>query len=95
MSRLHRLVIKDVSTVTVEIDPQAGAFYLRFRRGKVAKTVAEDRHETILARDFDAKGELLGVEVVGGRLLRLGAVLKAAGVKVLNLQDVQFKTVPA
>lgn len=59
--------------LSVRYDTEAGAAYIRLRAGKVAKTL-EERPASVML-DFDAKGHLVGVELLDphaadGALLR-------------------------
>ncbi len=44
----------------IKLDTQADALYIRTKKGKVYKTIAHDSY--IL--DIDAKGEVIGIEVL-------------------------------
>lgn len=96
--RRNIITICDCPAPTVEVDPGAGAMYVRFRRGKVARTEADTRPDGIfIGVDFNAAGEVMGVEFVGGDELKITAVLKAARVRVKNLRvaDMAVKLTPA
>ena len=94
MSRFHRLVLRDIPRPILEIDPKARGLYVRLRRGKVARTVTEDRPGMILAMDYNAAGEVLGIECISeGRLFRIGTILKQAKVEMPDMRDVQLKVV--
>lgn len=63
----------ETAGLSVRYDTEAGAAYIRLRAGKVAKTV-EERPASVML-DLDAKGHLLGVELLDpdeadGALLR-------------------------
>jgi len=47
--------------MTIKYDPVADAAYFSMRKGKVAKTV---RMEDRIVADFDAKGNIIGIEVL-------------------------------
>ena len=72
--------------------PEADALYVRFRRGKVAKTIHEQRGGILLAVDYNSSNEILGVECVGGELKSLNLVLNVAGLRTKDLPDLQIKT---
>ena len=50
---------------TIEFDPSAMAWYVRFRNAKVAKTISPESSGPICAIDLDAKNEVIGVELIG------------------------------
>ena len=94
MSRLTRVIVHDCPVPTVEIDSRSGCVYVRLRRGKVARTVADQKPDgAVLTVDYDAEGRPLGVEFVGGRLFRITKILQRAKVELSNLRDVKFQVV--
>jgi uncharacterized protein YuzE len=58
---------KQATRVTVQFDSEADAAYVRFARGKVAKTLVREDKDTIITFDVDSQGHLLGAEVIGAR----------------------------
>jgi hypothetical protein len=48
----------------LEIDPKSGAAYLRYRRSRIVKTVDRSTSSMTLTVDMNAKGEVVGVEVL-------------------------------
>lgn len=66
---------------TVEIDFEAGAAYVRFKKAKVAKTVVTRTVGGMhLAVDLDANGVVIGVESIGFTNFSLNKVVHAAKV---------------
>lgn len=61
---------------TVEVDTEAGAAYIRFRKGKVAKTVVQQGGMPLVTIDLDKAGNVLGVEIVGVEEFTLGVLLE-------------------
>lgn len=51
--------------LAVELDPEAGAVYIRFSEKPVKRTVSDSRSETILVIDLDEEGKVIGVEILG------------------------------
>lgn len=68
---------------TVEVDTEAGAAYIRFKQGKVVKTVAQEDVDAFVTFDLDAQGEVLGVELIGVAEFTIRALLK-------NLPQLRF-----
>jgi len=60
-----RITIRSSSPPVIEFDHSVHAWYIRFKKGKVAKTVHRDRLEVVLAVDLDSGGEVVGVELLG------------------------------
>lgn len=65
---------------SVEFDPSATAFYVRFSDAKVAKTIPRMEQPTIVNLDLDADGQVVGIESLGANNLSINALLSAAGV---------------
>ena len=65
----------------ISIDTLAKAVYIEFKDGKVAKT-KEFAPETFL--DFNANGELLGVEILNPRHITLHKIAKRYHLPALN-----------
>jgi uncharacterized protein YuzE len=66
MSDLNRLILKAVpAPMSIEIDTEASAVYVRFTTAKVKRTVADNRPGSITTVDFDDKNGIVGVEIVG------------------------------
>ena len=77
MSELNRLVVRNVPKPVLELDAAANAVYIRFRTGKVKRTVSDDRRGAVVAIDFDAKDEIIGIEVVGVKEFSIRAIRRA------------------
>jgi uncharacterized protein YuzE len=67
---------------TVEVDSQAKAVYVRFKSGRVAKTVPTLSERMHIAVDLDDKNEVIGIEAVGVTQFSLHSLLQWAKVKV-------------
>lgn len=80
----------------VELDADAGAVYVRFKRARVARTVARPARTMHLAVDLDIKGQVIGIEAVGFDEFRLGRLLRMADVTApdVDLSEARFRTAP-
>ncbi|MGA9779070.1 MAG: hypothetical protein ACLPRE_11255 [Limisphaerales bacterium] len=78
----HRFIVKGTSPPSIEVDSQARAVYVRFKRAAVAKTVPQESEHMAIAVDLDSRGEVVGIEAIGIRQFTLHALLKMASVKV-------------
>jgi uncharacterized protein YuzE len=85
--KIDRLVVKSSGAPTLEVDHDAGAAYLRFRRGKVARTVPRSGSGAFVAIDLDRSGDVLGVEIIGADVIEIHRILKRAAV---DAPDVDF-----
>lgn len=61
----------------IKVDRGAGAAYVRFREGKVAKTVVLDQKDVLVTLDLDADGGILGMELVGVEAFDIETIAKA------------------
>lgn len=77
----HMLIVHSRTAPTVEIDAQAGAAYIRFKRAKVARTLDRSTRGLILTVDVDARDEVIGVEVIGCEEIVIEKLLAKARVQ--------------
>ena len=63
---------------TIEFDLSVGAWYIRFRNAKVAKTISEDKPGFIAALDLDANNQVIGLELLGVKEFTLEWLRKLA-----------------
>ena len=80
---------------SVEVDTEAAAVYVRFKRAKVARTIARPAANMHLAVDIDKNGEVIGVEAVGIREVQIGRILKMAAVSAPNVDFAEARYIPA
>jgi uncharacterized protein YuzE len=74
----HRFAVRTSTPPTIEVDTEAEAIYVRFKKGKVAKTVPRESEEMHIAVDLDSKGEVIGIEAVGMSEFTLRTILEKA-----------------
>ena len=77
MADLNRIEFRNVPVPSVELDPSCHAVYLRFRKAKVHKTVSDERPGAVVAVDLDARGEIIGCELVGITECTIRAIRRA------------------
>jgi uncharacterized protein YuzE len=77
----HVLPVKTRQPPTVEIDAEASALYIRFLKGRVAKTIRHPSKWPLVTVDLDAAGGVLGVEFVGVTTFNFPALLRKAAIK--------------
>jgi uncharacterized protein YuzE len=75
------IVVKCKTRPTVEIDTEAAAAYVRFKRAKVARTLRHGAKWPMVTIDLDAKGHVVGLEFVGVKKFNLGYLLKQVALK--------------
>ncbi|HXP60099.1 MAG TPA: DUF2283 domain-containing protein [Dongiaceae bacterium] len=89
-------IVRTSQPPVVEIDPEAGAVYVRFKRGRIARTVARPARSMHLAVDLDSQGEVIGIEAVGIDEFRLTQLLRMADVQAphVDLAEARFRPAP-
>jgi uncharacterized protein YuzE len=61
----HILIVTGNAPPTIEVDREAAAVYVRFKKAPVARTVTRPCPSMNIAIDLDAKGAVIGIEAVG------------------------------
>ena len=75
------IVLKAVNPPIVELDSEARAAYVRFSRKKVARTQPIMTDGCIVTVDFDARGDVVGIELVGVEEFGIVPLLKKTGLR--------------
>src|SRR5436309_2379845 len=65
----------------VEIDTEATAAYIRLREAKVARTEPFGSEHGFVMLDFDAEGNVVGIEVVGQQEFSIRELIKLVPVQ--------------
>lgn len=65
IKHLNKIEFQTGSQPIVELDLEAHAAYVRFSHNKIVKTQPVTTTECIVTIDFDANGEVVGIELVG------------------------------
>ena len=78
----HIITLKTKNPPVVELDSAAMAAYVRFSRRKVARTEVLDSRKSTVTVDFDAAGEVIGIELVGVKEFTLSRLLEASGIEL-------------
>ena len=74
-------VIPITEPPVVEIDTEATAAYIRLREGKVVRTEPFGSDKGFVMLDFDAEGQVLGIEVVGQQEFSIRELIKLVPVQ--------------
>lgn len=90
----QKFVVKSSRPPSVEFDPEAMAVYVRYKAGKVARTVERPSSMMHLAIDLNAKGEVLGIEGIGMTELVIEQLLQAARVETPHVDYSAARFVP-
>ena|SRR2546425_4839541 len=75
------LFIRSKMPPTVEIDTEASAAYVRFKRTKVTRTFRHGSKWPLITIDLDQGGEVVGVEFVGVKKFNAGYLLQGVPIK--------------
>ena len=78
---LHGFVIPITEPPIVEIDTEATAAYIRLREAKVARTEPFGSAGGLVMLDFDAEGNVVGIEVVGQQEFSIRELVKLVPVQ--------------
>jgi uncharacterized protein YuzE len=90
----HSFVIKTKQPPQIEFDSAARAFYVRFKRSKIARTVSQNAERSHITIDLDDKGEVVGIEAIGVEKFSLEAVLKLARTTAPNINFARAQFAP-
>jgi uncharacterized protein YuzE len=88
MTRNEAILVQSRTAPVVEIDTEAGAAYVRFKRwdAKVVRTEYLKAAGTpIVTIDFDRNNEVIGVELIGVKEFGLVKLLETAQVRAPNV----------
>lgn len=88
-------VVHTTQAPVVELDADAGAVYIRFKRAKIARTVIRPARSMHLAVDLDSRNEVIGIEAIGFDEFRLARLLRMADVEApqVDLAEARFRPV--
>jgi uncharacterized protein YuzE len=91
----HTIRVNSTIAPTVEVDTEAAAVYVRFKRTKVVRTIARNVPHMHVAVDLDRNGEVVGVEAVGIREVQIARILRLAAVQAPKVAFANARYVPA
>jgi uncharacterized protein YuzE len=78
---LHGFVISITEPPVVEIDTEATAAYIRLRETPVARTEPYGSVDGLVMLDYDAEGNVVGIEVVGQQEFSIRELIKLVSVQ--------------
>ena len=81
---LHGFVIPITEPPIVEIDTEATAAYIRLRDAKVVRTKPFGSEHGLVMLDFDAEGNVVGIEVVGQQEFSIRELIKLVPVQTTD-----------
>lgn len=86
MSRERHIIrVESATPPSVEIDHEAMAVYVRFKKTAVARTIEREGSRMNITVDLDARNEVVGVEAVGVSEFSLDKILHQAQVQIPNV----------
>jgi uncharacterized protein YuzE len=89
------LTVKTRSAPIVEIDTEAGAAYVRFKKAKIARTVSREGPGPIIAVDLDSANEVIGVELIGVNEFSLSALLRQSTIRAPHVNAARTRYIRA
>lgn len=84
---MNMIQVKSKMVPVVEMDSETGAVYIRFSNSKVAKTIDDSVGSSIVAIDIDARGNVVGVELIGIKKFSISTATKLLSKKIGNMPD--------
>jgi len=67
------------------MDGNVGALYVRFRRGKVARTIPSNCEGAVINLDLNSDNEVIGIEAIGANQISIRGILDIANVKTAGI----------
>jgi len=95
INKLRFEVKRSLKPPIIEFDQSTGAWYVRFRNAKVAKTISEEKPGYIAAVDLDANGDVVGLELIGPMNFTLQWLKKVSPVDVSGIDFDRATWAPA
>jgi len=97
MKHTQRVSVRSKDPPVIEIDPSCLAAYVRYKKGKVAKTkeITQRRSPVTCTVDFDANGEVVGIELIGVKEFTLEKILELLPEGARNFDFRRARFVPA
>jgi uncharacterized protein YuzE len=80
-NQFNELIILITEPPVVEIDTEATAAYIRLRNTAVARTKPFASEHAFVMLDFDAEGNVVGIEVVGQQEFSIRELIKLVPVR--------------
>jgi hypothetical protein len=94
MKHQNRIIVKSSTPPTVEFDSSTLAWYVRFSKRQVAKTLSEDKPGAVVGIDLDSRGEVVGVELLGVRQFEINMIQRMARVDAPNIDMTRARFIP-
>jgi len=85
MKHHNRIIVKSSTPPVVEFDGSIRAWYVRFSKRKVARTLSEDKPGVVVTIDLDDRNEVVGVELIGVKEFTIGMLQKFAKIQAPNI----------
>jgi uncharacterized protein YuzE len=91
----YTFLVKTATPPTIEVDTEATAVYVRFKKASVAKTVPQACESMHLAVDLDSHGEVVGIEAVGLTGFSVHSIMEKASVQAPKIDFSRARYVPS
>jgi uncharacterized protein YuzE len=94
MNEINSITIDQVPTV-IEIDPSCHSVYVRFKRAKIHRTISESKPGAMMAIDLDARGKVIGIELIGVANISVSGILRRLPPQFRNMNLDHTRFMPA
>jgi uncharacterized protein YuzE len=94
MNEINSITIDQVPKV-IEIDPSCHSVYVRFKTTKIHRTISEPKPGAMMAIDLDARGKVIGIELIGVANFSIAAILRRLPPQFRNLNLERTGFMPA
>ena len=79
----------------VEFDKSVAAWYVRIGKGKVARTMHQEKQGAIVNTDVDRQNRVIGIEMLGIREFTIPAFFRLTGLPPHKVDFTRARFVPA
>ena len=95
MKNVNVIQVVSKKAPIITIDPFTRAVYVRFSAKKVAKTINDCDGGVIVNFDVDARGDVVGVELIGVEKVSIAKMGKILSKRISNLPDLSKAEIDA
>lgn len=94
MKHHNRIIVKSSTPPVVEFDGSIRAWYVRFSKRKIVRTLSEDKPGVVVTIDLDDRNEVVGVELLGVKEFTIGMLQKFARIEAPNIDFERTRFMP-
>lgn len=87
MKETKVIQVRSQKVPVITFDSETKAVYIKFSDNKVAKTIDDSEGNVIVTIDVDAKGNVIGVELIGIKVFTITKTVKILSKRIKDLPD--------